>query len=150
MWWIIFIFPDPYHNSKHTNEVSLSICLKLSKTKKITWRKFLLILEMYILKIIFYHMLMKFVKGYKRKQLQEHPSSHSCHYQINVVGLPCLTYYSWHLWTEAEIIKKGLQLNPGICEQGLRFHPALLKRRFDMTFLEVLELQLFSICNKHI
>lgn len=43
-----------------------------------------------------------------------------------------------------DFIKTDLQLNPGICEQGLRFHPALLKRRLDVTFLEVLELQLFS------
>lgn len=56
----------------------------------------------------------------------------------------------------------------GTCEQRLRFHqnrsaaePWLLwtgaeisssssKKKFDMTFLEVLELQLFRICNKHI
>lgn len=65
----------------------------------------------------------------------------------------------------------GLPVSPsatGTCEQRLRFHqnrsaaePWLLwtgaeisssssKKKFDMTFLEVLELQLFSVCNKHI
>lgn len=56
----------------------------------------------------------------------------------------------------------------GTCEQRLRFHPnrsaaepwllrtgaeissSSSKKKFDMTFLEVLELQLFSVCDKHI
>lgn len=60
-WWsIVFIFPDPY-DSKHPNEISLNVFLKRSQIKK-KLREFMLILEIYILIILFYHILMRFVE----------------------------------------------------------------------------------------
>lgn len=112
----------------------------------ISW-KFMLILEIYILIIIFYYILMKFMQ---RQKIQEHTSCHSC--TARTMFLICPVSPS----------------STGTCEQRLRFHqnrsaaePWLLwtgaeisssssKKKFDMTFLEALELQLFSVCHKHI
>lgn len=111
------------------------------------WWKFMLILEIYILIIIFYCILMKFMQ---RQKISGTYFCHSC--TVRTMFLVCPVSPS----------------ATGTCEQRLRFHqnrsaaePWLLwtgaeisssssKKKFDMTFLEVLELQLFSVCNKHI
>lgn len=109
---------------------------------------FTLILEIYILIIIFYCILMKFMQRQKRNSRNTLPVTLAT---TRTMFLVCPVSPS----------------ATGICEQRLKFHqnrsaaePWLLwtgaeisssssKKKFDMTFLVVLELQLFSICNKH-
>lgn len=146
-WWgMIFIFTNPYCDRKHTNEIYLKVCLNIIHKIKIWW-KFMLILEICILIIIFYCIIMKFMQRQKKFR--------------NILPVTFATARTMFL------VCPFSPSATGTCEQRLRFHqnrsaaePWLLwtgaeisssssEKKFDMTFLEVLELQLFSICNKH-
>lgn len=107
----ILIFTDPYCDSKHTNEICLKACLKLCKIKMMIEIKIMMKVHINLRNLHSNNYFLLYtheVYAKTKKKFQKHPSCHTCHYQNNVLGLPCLTFCNWHLWTEAEISSKQI------------------------------------------